>query len=322
LPVSVVSTSTANNGLTGTPATVTVAAPTAIASGNLLIAFTTSDGASTFSAPSGWTLYELIPAVSNSPSFTIFWKIATGSEPSTYSFVASPVEALIVSILNISGASIVSPFNGYFTKYPSASLATAGSTSGIQSIPTYIGCLPIALFAIQQLNPSNTGSPTGLTSGWTGRFLAVVQDTSNYSNYSNNNGYSATFVASGPLTTSTSTAVTASCTWGGSNSTFIGLSVLLFINPIESSYGTLTAYPSAVDLIGSGLSDGMQLSIVETNFTGSFSVTVPTPYQSIVSVCATQGGTYGTSCSVSGPSNSFWIQGIAPGAFQIDVSGG
>ena len=128
MPVSVVSTSTANNGLTGTPATVTVAAPTAIASGNLLIAFTTSDGASTFSAPSGWTLYELIPAVSNSPSFTIFWKIATGSEPSTYSFVASPVEALIVSILNISGASIVSPFNGYFTKYPSASLATAGST--------------------------------------------------------------------------------------------------------------------------------------------------------------------------------------------------
>lgn len=323
MPISVVSSTTGNNGVAGTSATTTTVAPASIAAGNLLVAIVTIGSSSnTITYPTGWTPYASVAESGGSPCLNIYWKVATGSEPNTYVFSLSAIDTLLVSILNITGASRVTPFNGQFPKYISLSSVTVGSTSGTPSIPTYLGCLPIAISSIEQLLPSNAGTPTGLTSGWTGLSLNVMQDTTNYTNYSNLNGYNATFVAIGPLTVNTSVAVTASCTWGGAYSSFSGADLLLFVNPIESSYGTLTAYPSAVDLIGSGLPDGMQLSIIETNFTGSFSVTVPTPYQIIVSVCATQGGTYGTSCSVSGPSNSFWIQGIAPGAFQIDVSGG
>jgi hypothetical protein len=323
LPPSIVSTSSGTNGLIQTPDTATIAKPVSITAGNLLVAEVTHDSGPTITLSGSWTFYQSFLSSGSDRLISIYWKVATGSEPSTYVVTPSAnATLLLATILNISGANTITPFNGSFKSTQASSSVTAGATSGTPSVPTILNCLPIAVFVIEQLLPSNSGSPTGLTSGWSGVFLNVIEDPSNYNNGANANGYDATFLASGPLTTSTSTAITVSCSWGGAYSAFDGINVLLFVNPIESSYGTLTAYPSSVDLIGSGLSDGMQVSLVETNFTGSFSVTVPTAYQSIVSVCPTQGGTYGTSCSVSGPTNSFWMQGIAPGAFQIDVSGG
>jgi hypothetical protein len=322
VPLSVVSSTTGNNGVAGASSTTIILAPASITSGNLLVAIVGTGGGSAITVPSGWTLYKVVAASGGSPALNIYWKIATGSEPSSYTFTLSPVDTLLVSILNISGANTITPFNGNFSKYLASSSATVGSTTGTPSIATYLSCLPIGIYSIEQLLPSNAGAPTGLTAGWTGLLLNVMQDPSNYNNYLNLNGYNAYYVTTGPLTSSTSVAVTAGCTWGGTYSTFSGAELLLLVNPIESMYGTLAAYPTSVDLIGTGVPEGMKVSLVETNYTGSFSVTVPTAYQSIVSVCATQGGTYGTSCSVSGPTNSFWMQGIAPGAFQIDVSGG
>jgi hypothetical protein len=321
MAATLVSTSYANNGLTATPSTVTVTAPSSITSGNLLVAEVTYNSTVTITPPSGWTLYQTIAATSGSPVVSIYWKIATGSEPGTYVFTpSSSASVALVSMLNISGTNTTTPFNGYFTSNTTTASVTAGSSSGTPSIPTILNCLPIAFFIIDQLNPSNTGNPTGLTSGWSSTLLNVVQDTSNYTNTSNANGYDATYVAAGPLTSSTSVAVVAACTWGGASSTFTGFNVMLFVNPLV--YGTLGASPSTVTILGPGTTAAQQVTITETSYTGSFTIAVPTAYQSIVSVATTQTGTYGTSCSIAGPSSSFWIQELVPGTFQVNVSGG
>ena len=321
MAASLVSTSSANNGLTANPDTVTVTAPSSITAGNLLVAEATYNSSETITPPPGWALYQTNPATAGSPVISIYWKIATGSEPGTYVFTPSSSSSVVlVSMLNVSGINQTTPFNGYFISNTTTAAVTAGATSGTPSIPTVLNCLPIAFFVINQLSPSNTGNPTGLTAGWSSTLLNVVQDTSNYTNTGNANGFDATYVAAGPLTSSTSTAVVAACTWGGSSSAFTGLNVMLFINPL--TYGTLAAVPSSVTVLGPGTSAAQQVVITETSYTGNFTVAVPTAYQSIISVATTQTGTYGTSCTIAGPSNSFWIQELTPGTFQVNVSGG
>lgn len=242
MAVSIVSTSTGSNDLNagGYP---TVSAPSSITAGNLLLAAITSGG-QTWTLPSGWSLYGTEAATANNPQFDIFVKTATGSEPSTYTFTGSvPTDTINVGIFNISGANTSSPINGMFSAYSSATAVTIGS-SGV-SIPTALNCLPIALGSINQLSLSNSGAPAGLTSGWTGEFLVVLEDSSNYGNINNGNGYVPIYAAAGPLTSSTSSAVTASWNWGGSYSNFDGTTVMLFINPSSSTTGTITQNASA-----------------------------------------------------------------------------
>lgn len=318
MSVSLVSTSSAGNNLT-TSGPVTIAAPSSISANNILIAIITSD-AGTIAAPSGWTLYS---TVTNNQQISVFWKVATGSEPSTYVFTPTPTNLVVVGqIFNISNASLTAPISGMFSENTTTAAVTAGATSGTPSIPTVLNCLPIAVFTIEQLNPSNQGAPTGLTSGWTGQGLNVIQDTSNYFNTGNANGYDATFTAIGPLTSSTSTAVTASVTWPntGPYDNLTGLNAMLFIAPL--AYGTLAASPSSPTVSGLGTGNAVQETITESGYTGNFTVNVPTAYQSIVSVATTQTGSYGTSCSIAGPSSTFWIQGLSAGNFQLAVSGG
>jgi hypothetical protein len=321
MAATLVSSSFANNGLTASPDTATVTAPASITAGNLLVAEVTYNSGVTITPPTGFTLYQTILATGGSPVIGIYWKFATGSEPGTYVFTpSSSASVVLVSMVNISGTDQTTPFNGFFVSNSTTAAVTAGSSGGTPSIPTILNCLPIAFFVINQLSPSNTGNPTGLTAGWSSTILNVVQDTSNYTNTSNANGYDATYVATGPLTSSTSVAVVAACTWGGASSVFTGLNVMLFINPL--TYGTLAAVPSSVTILGPGTSAAQQVVITETSYTGNFTVAVPTAYQSIVSVATTQTGTYGTSCTIAGPSNSFWVQELAAGTFQINVSGG
>jgi hypothetical protein len=323
MPIAVVSTSQGDNGLYQTPDTATVSAPTSIASGNLLVAQVTHDPGVTITPPSGWSLYQSVSG-SSGAILKIYWKYATGSEPSTYVFTpSSSSSVLLVAILNLSGTDPTTPFNGYFSNSPTTATVTVGSTSGTPSIATILGCLPIAISAIPQLNPSNSGSPTGLTSGWTGQILNVVEDSSNYTTTSNGNGYDATFIATGPLTSSTSVAVTASLIWGGGGSNFApGIDLMLFVNPSTSGYGTLSASPSSINISGVGTSNAQEVAITQTLYTGNFAVTVPVPSQGIVSVATTQFGTYGTTCFIAGPSSSFWVQEISSGNAQVDIDGG
>jgi hypothetical protein len=220
---SIVSFAKATNALAG-GIPVVVTAPATITSGNLLLAICTC-GTATWTPPSGWVLAGTKASSGNSPQISVYTKTATGSEPGSYTFSGSDgaSDALCVSILNILGPS--RSFNGMFSAYTAAAAVTVG---GGTAIPTVTNCLPIAVSTIQELLPSNAGNPTGLTGGWTGQYLAVNQDTGNYNNFSNNNGYNAHYVASGPL--ATLSAVTAGWTWGGGSSTFTGTSAMIFVS--------------------------------------------------------------------------------------------
>lgn len=225
---SIASFSTGTNNLT-LGGTVVISVPSGVVAGNLLVAII-SCGGQTFTAPFGWSLYGTKAASGNSPQISVFTKISTGSEPLTYAFVPSnSSDAINAAIFNIADADSFTPINGMFSKYTSTAATTIGTAA--VSIATVLNCLPIAISSIQQLNLSNVGNPTSLTGGWTGQTLVVQQDTSNYGNTGNNNGYNAIYIATGPLTTSTSTAVTAGWTWGGAFSNFTGTSTMLFVTP-------------------------------------------------------------------------------------------
>lgn len=81
----------------------TVSAPSGIVAGNFLLAFVGTFG----TAPSlaGWT--SLYP-YSSSPNCTPLWKIATGSEPSSYAFAGSRNGA---AVLQYSGVDPTSPID-------------------------------------------------------------------------------------------------------------------------------------------------------------------------------------------------------------------
>jgi hypothetical protein len=219
---SIISVSTKAPPLTGVT-TATINAPATITTGNLLLMITSGSNTAT---PSGWTAGASFPASGNSPQIYTFKKIATASEPSTYTVTpGTSTDAMQVGILNILGTHTI---NSTFSKYTSTAATTIGTAA--VSIPSVLNCLPIAVSTIQQLNLSNAGNPTGLTGGWTGRFLVDAQDAGNFGTIGNNNGYNALYVASGPLTTSTSTAVTAGWTWAGGSSNFTGTSMMLFVS--------------------------------------------------------------------------------------------
>jgi hypothetical protein len=235
-----VSSSTGSNNLSTGGADV-IPAPTSIASGNLLVAVLSS-GSQTWSIPSGWSLYNTVAPSGDSPAMYVFTKIATASEPSSYTFTpgTSPTDSVNGVILQVAHASTTAPISGFFSNYGSAAAVTVGTGS---SIPTTTNALPIAVSALSQLNLSNTGNPTGINTGWTAQGLSVNQDSSNYGNINNNNGYDAVFAATGPLTTSTQSAVTTSFTWGGSFSDFATTNVMLFVNPAGGG-GTSTPTPT------------------------------------------------------------------------------
>jgi hypothetical protein len=207
-----------------------VPAPSAIVAGNLLLAICPSAAAETWTPPSGFTLFGTEPLSGNNPQISIYTKTATASEPSVYPWQTNngATDSTLVGMLNISGTPTPS-INGMFSKYVSGAPITVGTAA--VSIPTVLNCLPIAINSLTQLNPSNAGNPTSLTAGWNALPLIVNQDITNYGNNANNNGYAATYIATGPLTVNTSSAITAGWTWGGASSTFTSTSVMLFVAP-------------------------------------------------------------------------------------------
>lgn len=85
-------------------------APAGIASGDLLLAiFALGTHGGAFTGPSGWT--EGPREWTAAPYLHCWWKIAGGSEPSTYAFTAAGSRSGRVNIHRISGADATSPIN-------------------------------------------------------------------------------------------------------------------------------------------------------------------------------------------------------------------
>lgn len=96
----------------GSGVPVTVPAPSGINEGNLLLTCLTRSGtssAATSITGSGWTVAEFF---SGSYPSAILWKIATGSEPSSYSFNSAPptdLDQFVAHISRWSGVDTESP---------------------------------------------------------------------------------------------------------------------------------------------------------------------------------------------------------------------
>lgn len=321
MSAAIISVSSGNNG--GTTGIATIPAPTSITAGNILIALITTDGGSSINLPTGFS--SITTGASSGPRFQIASKVAGSSEPGSYGFSPSgstPVD-IKVTILNTNGLDQTTPINGFFPNTQTSATQTAGSSTGTQSIPTRLACLPVAMFAIQWLSPTGPviPAPTGLTSGWTQQTMNVWQDTSNYSNSANDNGYNATMIASRAVTSDLTSAITAGCTWGGSFSVFSpGLTAMLFLNPVVA--GTLSASPSPLLLPGAGTANAQQVIVSQPGYTGTIAISVPTDSQSLAAIALTQSGTYGTNLSLTGPNTSFWTKELSPGDGTILIQGG
>lgn len=109
LPFAYVSRQTASHGAA---TSITITAPTTITSGNLLIAFIchadTTPAQKFASVPSGWTLgcNVSVPSASTSTaSLTVYYKVATSSEPASYTWSGSTVSRSGTGVIfNYSGA--------------------------------------------------------------------------------------------------------------------------------------------------------------------------------------------------------------------------
>jgi hypothetical protein len=304
MALTLVSFSKALNALVG-GGNVTVTAPTGIATGNLLVA-QISSGTNTFTLPTGWTSYQLIPAAGGAPQMVVAFKYATASEPASYVFTPSTTaDAIGVGIFNVSGTNPTTPFNGLFFGSGTTAAETAGSATTTPSIPTVLGCLPLAFFSISQLNLSNAGNPTALTAGWTSQYLNVNQDASNYGNTTNANGYNAAYAVSGPITASTSTAVTASVTWGGSFSNFASNNIMLLINPLVA--GNVIFTPSVISISAPG-----STQVVTVAQSGSTST---------ITVSSSNTGIFTVSpLTVTAPSGTVTLTAVAAGSATLNAT--
>ena len=169
-PVTFVSASSYADPSPGsTPTTLPVPAPAGIVSGDFLLAlmYDAAGASSTCVAPAGWNVgASNVPGDTSGNAF-IFWKIAGGSEPSTYDFVFTTAggDYACGAILQYKFVNAVTPFDGSpaFTDYPGGALdyilasliAGASSEMLVAAAFSYNGSLPTGPMAVE-------GSPLGL----------------------------------------------------------------------------------------------------------------------------------------------------------------
>lgn len=119
--------SKADGGAQASSAAIT--APAGIQSGDLLYAvFVCDDTAAAVSLTcAGWTLHasHLFTTHNNNGFIGAFYKIATASEPASYTFSSATATAMTIGILCFSGVSQSSPFAGIAPATHSAAAATA-----------------------------------------------------------------------------------------------------------------------------------------------------------------------------------------------------
>lgn len=146
-PIAIVSSSQ-GGGEAVVPAfvgTVSIPAPSGIVAGNLLIAvFSCDDSAApTTITATGWTLlvsYQFSTR-NNEGSVGVFWKIATASEPASYTFNGASCYAMNVGIIQLSGVNASSPFNSV------APTKTKGTATVTPLFPAIT--LPKAMYVLQ-----------------------------------------------------------------------------------------------------------------------------------------------------------------------------
>jgi hypothetical protein len=145
----------ANNG---SATTVVIPAPSGVLSGDVMIASVAARGNPNFTAPAGWTLIRL-----DINGFTLrqalYWKVATGSEPPSYTWTLSNSQAAAGGIVAYSGVDTTNPIDVH-----SGAFSPSGATSSAvaPSVTTTVnGAMIVGFFGVAR----NTGvtPPAGMT---------------------------------------------------------------------------------------------------------------------------------------------------------------
>lgn len=103
-----------NEGKNAGGTSVVVAKPSGVAEGDLLIGCLSSDGKEeTHTSPEGdsWNVIYRRLTDHQTHTFSLWWKIATDSEPEDYTFGCGSSEALYAWVIRISGADLTAPID-------------------------------------------------------------------------------------------------------------------------------------------------------------------------------------------------------------------
>lgn len=140
-----------------------VTAPASIVSGNLLLAFAfygATSAAYTWSAPSGWSSLASNYPGTDAGGTAIFYKYATGSEPSTYTFTLSTAFYGSVLILQYNNIQPSSSFDGSAAFYNGSSLGASYPAPSVTA--TYSNETLITFYASYD-GVSVSSGPSGMT---------------------------------------------------------------------------------------------------------------------------------------------------------------
>jgi hypothetical protein len=222
-----------SNG-SGTQTSVTVSGLTTPVNGDMMIlAVMCANSGALFTTPSGWT--KITAQASGSGQLGIFGRIASGESTSYTVSITGTSDYPALAFIEFSGAA--STVANALSQF---SVISAGSTSNVDAsvslTPAVLSEMPI------MVADGNTGmGVSSLTALWTQQF-------SSYISSKNGNGYVPNYdslsVATGPITTSTVTPITATTTW---NLTAANGPTTRYWSGLIAPAGTgTTAYPRIV----------------------------------------------------------------------------
>jgi hypothetical protein len=135
--------------------TLTIPKPDNAEQGDVLVSCVSLNGGSIGAAPAGWTLLESVTAVAN-PKVYGYSKVATGSEPASYSWTTSSTTSG-GSITRYSGASGLDTSATSATSPPSGGTASSGSVPGVTTTTPnamLVGCMSVNSSSVTLTSPT------------------------------------------------------------------------------------------------------------------------------------------------------------------------
>ena len=250
--------------------------PSGVASGDLMLAFVTSNGSPTINAPSGWTLVRRINQVEsgNSVTMAVFKRTAGSSEPSSWSGTLSssqqPVITTTTAYRSVKDASLQFVAENGSTDDSGTSIATATVNN------TNSNSMRVVAFGSNQPNPEWWQSHGSWSS---------TEASERFDGHEHPNGNGTAMVQLGVYDSNT-TVSTGNHSVTGYNDSFYG--AVSWIGLIAGADSPPTGAPNETERrdVTNGSSDPWQtLAIYDSNagvatgptqLTGSFSATTPT----------------------------------------------
>lgn len=152
-----------------TTSTATASKPTGTASGDVLLAFVCvpDKGALPVTGPAGWTkLVENISSFSSNEGLSVWYILAGGSEPSSYSWTLNAARRYIVNIFRISGADATTPIN-----VSGGAINPAGDLVGVSnpaapSVTTTVADCLLLCAAVSDTGDITYTAPSGMSLAW------------------------------------------------------------------------------------------------------------------------------------------------------------